>query len=248
MPTYNCTECTYTTTHKNNLRTHFKRGIPCNPNLTAADYVAFIADLNKPKFHCEYCDYSAQTRQLLKDHATDCAPTCEHQKQRREKDIQRHRKLQLEQRQEQRDQQLQLTKEHQNTLETFNPKVFASIIPSTIPESEYLEYIYILIEREFIKLKQQVFKVGYTKNFRERIQDYPKGTKLLGVYLVGFNARKAEADIIRALNEQYDNRSDIGAEYFEGDFIGIRKVVSEICDQYADSIFDFTQLLPKIKM
>ena len=40
-------------------------------------------------------------------------------------------------------------------------------------------YIYILIEREFIKTKERIYKLGRTKDWRKRLQQYPNGSVML---------------------------------------------------------------------
>lgn len=45
-------------------------------------------------------------------------------------------------------------------------------------------YLYIVYEREFIRLKQDVYKVGYTENIKQRMSQYPKGSIAMAIFAV----------------------------------------------------------------
>jgi len=79
-------------------------------------------------------------------------------------------------------------------------------------------YIYLLQEREFIKTKENVYKVGRTeKENHSRFNQYPKGSVLL--FQMSCNDCKSiERQIINLFKEKFIQRKDIGNEYFEGDF------------------------------
>jgi hypothetical protein len=79
------------------------------------------------------------------------------------------------------------------------------------------EYIYCLIEREFIKTGENVFKIGRTNQDNyDRFKQYPKGSKLI-YQCMCVNSKEAEKDIIKKSKEKLKLRKDIGNEYFEGD-------------------------------
>lgn len=80
------------------------------------------------------------------------------------------------------------------------------------------QYIYLLQEREFIKTKEQIYKIGMTrKENHERFNQYPKGSVLL-FQMICINSKSIESLIIKIFKEQFKQRKDIGNEYFEGDF------------------------------
>ena len=80
------------------------------------------------------------------------------------------------------------------------------------------EYIYLLIEREFINAKQSIFKVGKTtQSNNKRIKQYPKGSMLL-YQSICQNCGNIEKQIIKKFKEEFKQRKDIGTEYFEGDY------------------------------
>ena len=79
-------------------------------------------------------------------------------------------------------------------------------------------YIYLLQEREFIKTKEDVYKIGMTKkeNYK-RFNQYPKGSVLLFQFICN-NCNDIEKKIINIFIESFKQRKDIGTEYFEGDY------------------------------
>lgn len=88
------------------------------------------------------------------------------------------------------------------------------------------EYIYLLQEREFVHSKEQVIKVGKTKQKNgKRFCQYPKGTVLL-LQIICQDCDKTERTILTKFQTQYKQRKDIGSEYFEGDYQRM------ICDIY----------------
>ena len=85
-------------------------------------------------------------------------------------------------------------------------------------------YIYLIIEREFLNKQASVFKFGYTSNILQRFAGYPKGSKLL-LTLCVYDAHGLEKAILKALRENFIQRTDIGREYFEGD---VNKIIALI--------------------
>lgn len=79
-----------------------------------------------------------------------------------------------------------------------------------------LSFIYILKEREFVKTKESIFKIGYTtRDIGARSNGYPKGSK---IYLTLPVMGNPEAEFIELFKKNFTQRTDIGTEYFEGNF------------------------------
>jgi hypothetical protein len=79
-------------------------------------------------------------------------------------------------------------------------------------------YIYLLQEREFIKTKEPIYKVGMTKKENhERFNQYPKGSVLL-FQLICNDCKNIEKHLINIFKEKFIQRKDIGNEYFEGEY------------------------------
>jgi hypothetical protein len=93
-----------------------------------------------------------------------------------------------------------------------------------------IQYVYLIQEREFIQSKQNVFKIGKTKqpNFK-RFTQYSKGSNILFQSSCS-NCDTCEMDIIRLFKTIYKQRKDFGNEYFEGKcddmILDIMKVVA----------------------
>ena len=80
------------------------------------------------------------------------------------------------------------------------------------------QYIYLLQEREFIKTKEHVYKVGMTKKENhERFNQYPKGSVLL-FQMICNNCNNMEKLVLKKFKETFKQRKDIGNEYFEGEY------------------------------
>ena len=79
-------------------------------------------------------------------------------------------------------------------------------------------YIYLLQEREFLKTKEDIFKIGMTtKENHERFHQYPKGSILL-FQMICKNCKDMEKQIVTSFKEIFKQRKDIGNEYFQGNY------------------------------
>ena len=79
-------------------------------------------------------------------------------------------------------------------------------------------YIYLLQEREFIKTNEQIFKFGRTKKeCLTRFYQYPKGSVLL-FQMICDNCKSMENQIKQSFKQNFKQRTDIGTEYFEGNY------------------------------
>ncbi len=79
-------------------------------------------------------------------------------------------------------------------------------------------YIYLLQLREFIKTKENIYKVGRTsKQHLERFNQYPKGSLLL-FQMICNCSKTMEIQILEIFKDKFIQRKDIGNEYFEGEY------------------------------
>lgn len=76
-------------------------------------------------------------------------------------------------------------------------------------------YIYVIMPREFINAKQDILKIGKTKNLFKICAQYPKGSLLLFLKYV-IDDHHTENQIYAQLCQQFRQRTDIGQKYFEG--------------------------------
>ena len=86
-------------------------------------------------------------------------------------------------------------------------------------------YIYLLQEREFIKTKENIYKVGMTKKENlQRFNQYPKSSLLL-FQMICNNCKNSEKQIIKLFKEKFKHRRDIGNEYFEGEYKSMTELI-----------------------
>jgi hypothetical protein len=95
-------------------------------------------------------------------------------------------------------------------------------------------HIYIVRLRESIRLKENVYKCGRTKNMFQRIKTYPLGTELL--YCVQVHDMVAfEQLILSYFREHFTPIPEMGAEYFKGNLIDMIKLINNHLLQYIDT-------------
>ena len=90
------------------------------------------------------------------------------------------------------------------------------------------EFIYLIKEREFIKTKEHIYKIGKTKQENlQRIKSYPNGSILL-LYIITNDCDKKEKEIIQKFKELFIHKKDIGNEYFMGDYNHMINIILSI--------------------
>ena len=85
--------------------------------------------------------------------------------------------------------------------------------------------IYLIREREFLKLNETVIKIGRTQNISRRFGEYPKGSTLMFVTPCK-NEIEVEKELIEIFKSRFEQRKDIGTEYFCGDVIEMSNCIS----------------------
>lgn len=124
--------------------------------------------------------------------------------------------------------------EHNINITKINDKCYSNhkknIVNYDYDNDNSIHYIYMLKEREFIKTKENVFKIGKTtQNNLGRFSQYPNGS-ILYFQMICKDCHKIEKIIINSFRLKYINRSDIGTEYFQGDHNDmIDDIYYEIC-------------------
>jgi hypothetical protein len=104
------------------------------------------------------------------------------------------------------------------------------------------QYIYMLREREFIASNQDIYKIGRSEQENcIRVVKYPKSSELISKNSC-FDCLEMENYLIKLFKNKYIQRTDIGAEYFEGN---VTQMQNDICmtivnDSYHRSIQNLT--------
>ena len=98
------------------------------------------------------------------------------------------------------------------------------------------QYIYLLQEREFIRTKENVYKVGRTTQVNyERFNQYPKGSVLLH-QSVCEDCTTIEKKLIIIFKQEFRQCRDYGIEYFEGDYKKMIDIINFIIKKEKDDI------------
>ena len=78
------------------------------------------------------------------------------------------------------------------------------------------KYIYLVREREFIKMEERIYRIGITnKPNLERFNQFPLGSALI-FQMVSMECNLLEKEMIQLFKTKYIQRRDIGNSYFEG--------------------------------
>ncbi len=182
--------------YKTNKKSNIKRHINNDTNCSQLNEERKIIEISSI-VNCEYCNNSFNTVPSMKRHLITCKVKI----------------TRIE------DENKKLTKELEKTVEALLQKSEIAPKLDTI-------YMYILQEREFINSKQHVYKIGKTKVIHNRMNGYPKGSKIICVMPVSGDPELHFLNVFRKL---YISRADVGSEYFEGDIKLMIKSFTECC-------------------
>jgi hypothetical protein len=78
------------------------------------------------------------------------------------------------------------------------------------------EYIYLIMEREFIESNKNIYKIGRTKQKNlDRLHQYPKQSILL-FQIACIDSIVCEKNLKQIFSEIFIKHPEIGTEYFQG--------------------------------
>ena len=75
-------------------------------------------------------------------------------------------------------------------------------------------HLYLIKEREFIKTKENVFKIGKTTNIKNRMPAYPKDSRVYVIMHCATDIHAVEKKLIEHFDATFTKRTDIGHEYY----------------------------------
>ena len=105
-----------------------------------------------------------------------------------------------------------------------------------------MEYIYLIQEREFIKTGENIYKPGRTEQENnKRFVKYPKGS-VVRVLLTCSNCKMVESMIKVHFRNKYIQRTDVGQEYFEGNWMEMREDIWSLVSIFDKKTDNFEQL------
>ena len=87
-------------------------------------------------------------------------------------------------------------------------------------------HLYIVQEREFMRIGESTYKIGKTRKGFQRIKSYPKGSKLCFMVCTA-DIDNHERKAIDLFKSKFTQRRDYGIEYFTGDLAKMMKAMLE---------------------
>jgi hypothetical protein len=113
-----------------------------------------------------------------------------------------------------------------------------------------VNYIYLIHEREFIKTGEKIYKIGRSRQeHNKRANQYPKQSVLL-YQIICDNCIKLETILLQEFKNKFIKRTDIGNEYFEGEFEAMIDTINHVrknINEYTDNTQSEKELLSVLK-
>lgn len=103
--------------------------------------------------------------------------------------------------------------------------------------------VYLIRLGAYVKLKENVYKIGQTSNFMKRLKNsdyhsgYNKDVEIYGVWPCD-NCKTAESNIIDSFNKKFIRRRDLGNEYYQCDNVleMVRSIEEIVVDMAIESL------------
>jgi len=202
----NCDHCGMIFKFPSQLERHFSRKYPCFTNLPPQNNTIECGNIEVVNVKntvvddkntvCHKCNKTLSTKSSLKRHLNVCngchklqCPTC----------------LKM----------FSSASSKSQHISKVDCKPPDGLLCKEIQEKPHRQSVYLLIEREFLVLKKNVFKIGRSENVSNRAKQYPNGSQLL-VVLPCIDCKVSEKRLKDMFEKNFIHRSDIGSEYFEG--------------------------------
>jgi hypothetical protein len=100
-----------------------------------------------------------------------------------------------------------------------------------IGKQERSPHVYIIQEREFIRLKESTYKIGETQKPHKRFNNYSKSSEL--IYIVHCkDSLMIERAVKKRFKDLFKEQTQYGSEYFNGNVISMMDEIDNIINQY----------------
>ena len=211
MVYYSCIRCGYETIYKARFRNHIYRKIPCQSerNDINIESVRHLFENSPPKeYICSKCNHKYSNSSNLSKHLKKCnSDYC----------------LVKNQVNELKTEVLELKNKPEQKKNKNNHK---ASFPLRLRETN-TNYIYLIQEREFVRMNEDIYKVGKSiqKNCN-RVDDYPKFSDVIIILEVN-DCDKIEKNIISEFNLKFE-KTKYGNEYFKGNRLEMKKIILNI--------------------
>ena len=109
-------------------------------------------------------------------------------------------------------------------------------------------YVYAVMVRESLLLRENVIKFGYTKKgLKNRMSQYPKGSVLVSSTACDpAVVQNVETEVLIAARERFKQRTDMGVEYFQGDVRNMIALLQEVAMKYVHLLVESIDLTVKL--
>lgn len=78
-----------------------------------------------------------------------------------------------------------------------------------------MEGIYLIQTREFVRLKENTYKIGRSHNLKNRVKNYPKNSFVI-LTMQCNDSVQCEKNLINIFKQKFIQKTEYGLEYFEG--------------------------------
>ncbi len=194
-----CKKCEAIFKDRNHYNRHLNRKTPCD---------LVIDTYDESKERCKYCNRTYHSRSNLIRHLKTCK-------------IKNGGGKILTKRPQAKKRIIETTEKT-----TVVKTVKTTVIDEDVEENQNKKgFIYLVHVREFIRMKEDVYKIGYTRrDIEQRMNGYPKGSKILFSISVK-DAKYVELELIRIFKKKFVQKKDFGSEYFEGNLDNMTKTI-----------------------
>lgn len=213
MTIYQCERCHYTTNHRGNIKKHLEKKLPCPATYSTIDQAILLENLLKPKtFQCKHCDKSFAFPANLTRHINNEHP---------DKRTRRMKKI---------------IEKYINVAKPISKQQEKEYI-----HEEVLGYIYLIREREFVRLNEPVYKHGKTRqkiscdDGINRLKAYKNGSEIVMIKQVPEHMVDLIEKMITKTFKHCFERHEDGWEYFIGDPFKMTKIIDDIICKFCSN-------------
>jgi len=92
-------------------------------------------------------------------------------------------------------------------------------------------YVYLLREREHLRLDEPTYKLGKTtQEPNSRLAGYPKGSEVI-LFIDVQNCHSTESTLIREFDANFEHKKEYGREYYSGDLNKMKQTFFSVVNQ-----------------
>lgn len=197
---YECLRCGYSSLKKNDVKKHINKKNICDPVYTNTPQNVCLSVLMNNNYKLGMDLFKRQLKEIKNLSV-------------RENEIISNLKKEIKESVRENENLIEEIDSLRSENDKLKEKIKSLECHKDVPEQS--EFIYILQEREFHNNNENVYKVGRTKGFKNRMGCYPKGSKIKLVYPCE-DSENIEKELLNIFDLLFCKRTDIGNEYYQG--------------------------------